>query len=66
MEQYLKGKMRAVGHRCKECRFYRDHHCGNKDYHGSRNYEKVYGDPQYTRPDDVACFLYDGEEEYDE
>ena len=68
MEQYLKGRIKAFGHWCRECRFFADFHCTNPHWHGSRARGEVYGDKKYMHPDEEACVLYDGKEEenYDE
>lgn len=66
MESYELGVRKATGHRCEECRYYREWHCSNQRWRGSRNNELIYGDKKYTDPKSDACVLYDGEEEYEE
>lgn len=65
MERYLRGIVNAFGHRCKECRFYKDHHCGHPDWKGSNSSEVVYGDKKHMEPEAHACMMFDGLDEFD-
>ena len=64
MEQYLRGLINAFGHRCKECKYYKEHHCGHPDWQGSKSSELVHGDKKYMAPDARACMLFDGDDDY--
>ena len=63
MEQYLKGRIKAFGHTCFECKYFKDFHCDNPHYRGSKARGMYYGDMKHTNPDEDACVKYDGKDE---
>ena len=64
MEQYLKGLVKAFGHRCGECRFFNDMRCNNPHVKGRKTRETLYGDSKYMKPEEEACNLFDGDDDY--
>lgn len=66
MEAYMNKVMRALGHKCRECRFYDKKHCSNPKWRGPKEYEILYGDRKYTEPKTDACVLYEGADEFEE
>lgn len=63
MESYMRGKIRAFGHKCEECVYYNVLHCDNPNLRGSKSKEIVHGDAKYMEPQMAACVLYRGKEE---
>ncbi len=64
MEEYLRGIVKAFGHRCSECKYYNALHCSNPNVKGSKSKEVIYGDRSYMMPDSKACSQFDGEDDY--